>query len=517
MRDFEEIHSEPKKAVIYCRVSSKKQTSDGSGLDSQEYRCRQYAELRGYEVEAVFPDDVSGGGDFMNRPGMVALLHYLDAQPDKRYAVIFDDLKRLARDRDFHFKLRDAFRQRHATVECLNFTFDESPEGEFVETVFAAQGQLERKQNARQVRQKMQARLESGYWVFHAPVGYRYVKSSDGGKVLVRDEPLATIVQEALEGFATGRFATQVEVKRYLDARSEFPKDRTTGEVHPQKVARLLTQHLYAGYIKAQLWNVSLRKGKHEGLIGLETFERIQQRMNEGVYAPARKDIREDFPLRGAVCCSECDTPLTAGWSKGKNKKYPYYFCREKGCSLYGKTIARKKIEGEFENLLSGLQPTRGLVEIAAAMFRDFWNMQLEQAASRVEAVKRDALDAENKIEQLIDAVVEATNPRVIAAYERRIEALEQQKLILAEKERELGATPKGFDNLFEHSIRFLSSPYKLWQTGRFEMQRLVLKLVFSEHLAYSRNEGFRTPKTTLPFSMLGGFDGQKVEMVPTV
>ena len=24
MRDFEEIHSEPKKAVIYCRVSSKK-------------------------------------------------------------------------------------------------------------------------------------------------------------------------------------------------------------------------------------------------------------------------------------------------------------------------------------------------------------------------------------------------------------------------------------------------------------------------------------------------------------
>ena len=54
----------PTKALIYCRVSGKKQTTEGSGLDSQEYRCRQYAKAKGYTVEAVFPDDVSGGGDF---------------------------------------------------------------------------------------------------------------------------------------------------------------------------------------------------------------------------------------------------------------------------------------------------------------------------------------------------------------------------------------------------------------------------------------------------------------------
>ena len=82
------------KAVIYCRVSSKKQTKEGSGLNSQEYRCRKYADEKNYEVEAVFPDDVSGGGDFVNRPGMVALLSYLGAQPETSYVVIFDDLKR---------------------------------------------------------------------------------------------------------------------------------------------------------------------------------------------------------------------------------------------------------------------------------------------------------------------------------------------------------------------------------------------------------------------------------------
>ncbi|MFN4202409.1 MAG: recombinase family protein [Tabrizicola sp.] len=125
-------------AVIYCRVSSVKQRIEGSGLESQEQRCRAYAEEHGYEVEAVFPDDVSGGGDFMNRPGMRSMLTYIDAQRGKPYVVIFDDLKRFARDTEFHLKLRREFASRGARIECLNFKFEDTPEGKFIETVIAA-------------------------------------------------------------------------------------------------------------------------------------------------------------------------------------------------------------------------------------------------------------------------------------------------------------------------------------------------------------------------------------------
>ena len=84
--------NEPSKAVIYCRISSKTREIEGHGLESQESRCREYAEAKGYSVEAMFPDTITGGGDFMNRPGMVALLSFLDAQPNQSYIVIFDDL-----------------------------------------------------------------------------------------------------------------------------------------------------------------------------------------------------------------------------------------------------------------------------------------------------------------------------------------------------------------------------------------------------------------------------------------
>ena len=226
MRDFEEPNITVQKAVIYCRVSDRKQKTEGSGLDSQEHRCRQHAAAKGYEVEAVFPDDITGGGDFMKRPGMVALLSYLDACPHENFVVIFDDLKRYARDTEFHLSLRREMSARNATRECLNFNFEDSPEGEFNETIAAAANTLERKQNRRQVIQKMRARVENGYYCFAPVLGYEYVELEGGGKILAPSEPNASVVREALEGFASGRFQSPIEVKRFLDRFPSTPKNK---------------------------------------------------------------------------------------------------------------------------------------------------------------------------------------------------------------------------------------------------------------------------------------------------
>lgn len=353
-------------AVLYCRVSSAKQALQGHGLDSRETRCRQYAMAKGYEVEAVFPDDVSGGGDFMKRPGMVALLSYLDAQPDKRYVVIFDDLKRFARDTEFHIKLRRAFKLRRAGIECLNFKFEDTPEGKFVETILAAQGELEREQNSRQVTQKMQARVMNGYWAFCPPIGYRYAVVAGHGKLLVRDEPLASIIAEALEGYASGRFEGIAEVKRFLEGQPAWPRDKNGG-VHFERVNEIFNRPLYAGYITVPKWNISLQPGKHEPLVDFTTWKRVQDRLNGVARAPTRKDINADFPLQGFVTCACCERPMTAAWSKGRNGHYPYYICHTKGCSEFRKSIRRERIEGEFADLLQDLTPARAATRCACA------------------------------------------------------------------------------------------------------------------------------------------------------
>ena len=380
MQTSKYAYRDKQRAVIYCRVSGKKQTTEGSGLDSQEYRCRQHADAQGYEVVRVFPDDVSGGGDFTKRKGMVALLKFLDAHPNENFVVIFDDLKRYARDAEFHLKLRRLMAERGAIRECLNYKFDDSEEGQFLETIVAAQGELERLQMRRQNRQKSMARIEQGYWVFRAPVGYCYEKSKGGGKELVLKEPQASIVREALEGYARGRFASQTEIRRFLEAQPDYHKDMPNGGIRPQTIVRLLGKVVYAGYVEAPKWGIAPRLGNHPPIISYETYQKIQTRLSTPVYAPARKDISEDFPLRGAVCCASCQKPLTAGWSRGKYESFPYYRCRNKACDMFGKSIRKDEIEGAFEDLLLGAQPSRETVVVARAMFESCWGQMSAQA-----------------------------------------------------------------------------------------------------------------------------------------
>lgn len=516
MRDESNQETEARAALIYCRVSSTKQRLEGSGLESQEQRCRAYADEKGYVVEAVFPDDVSGGGDFMRRPGMVALLSYLDAQVGKQYTVIFDDLKRFARDTEFHLKLRREFARRGAVIECLNFRIEDTPEGKFIETVIAAQGELEREQNRRQVVQKMKARVENGYWVFRVPVGYKYVSApSGGGKVLVPDEVLAPVVQQALEGYATGHFASQAEVQRFLERNPHFPKDKKDGTLRPMTVNRLLKKVVYAGYVEAPKWGVSLRKGQHEGLIDFETYQQIQDVIEGKKRRPAaRADINEDFPLRGYVACDCCGNAMTGAWSKGKYRHYAYYRCQTRSCENKGKSVPVAKMEEGFANILKSMQPAKGLFELAKAMLRDAWNMRLSLALNEKEALQSQLDNINGQLDNMLDRIVEANNASVVSAYETRIEKLEREKLIIGEKIAK-SVPPKGrLDDCIELSLKFLSSPWNIWKNGDFAMRQTVLRLAFAEPLRYSQNGVYETPNLSFPFKCLGGFSERKSEMV---
>ena len=510
-----EANMEPVKALIYCRVSTTKQKLTGSGLDSQEHRCRQYAESKGYDVEMVFPDDASGGGDFMKRPGMCGMLAYLDAQQGKDYVVIFDDLKRFARDVEFHIKLRREFADRGARIECLNFAFEDTPEGKFIETIIAAQGELEREQNRRQVKQKMMARVEKGYWVFPPPVGYKFETSRTHGKLLAPDEPIAECLREALNGYANGRFRSQAEVQRFLESQPDFPKDQPNGKIRAWKITKILRNPIYAGHVQAKKWGVSLRRGHHEPLISYATHEQILRNLKEGARPAARADFSPDFPLRGHVHCSACGNAMTGAWSKGKYKHYAYYRCETRGCSQKSKSIPKARLEDGFEDVLKSLQPTKHLVDLAIAMFKDAWNGRLELAKADRAEWARQVKAADESILELVDRMVETRNSSVLKALEAKIEKLEREKLLLVSKAEEPLPNAARFEECMELALRFLSRPWDIYKNGSYAVRQTVLRLAFSEPLKFTPEGVYGTPKTTLPFRVLGGFSGKKCEMVP--
>lgn len=245
-------------AVIYTRVSSIKQTVEGDGLKSQETRCREFAKRKGYEVAAVFVDDVSGS--LTSRPGMKAMLAKLRQHRARGTVVIIDDVSRLARGLEAHLELRAAIAAAGGILESPSIEFGDDPDSRLVEHLLASVSQHHRQKNGEQTKNRMRARIMNGYWPFQAPIGYEFERVSGRGRMLKRREPVATAIEEALEGFASGRFELQADVVRFLQDNPLFPKDRA-GLVRAERVASLLNQPLYAGYVGHEDWDVSLRQG----------------------------------------------------------------------------------------------------------------------------------------------------------------------------------------------------------------------------------------------------------------
>ncbi|NDW34429.1 recombinase [Yangia sp. PrR007] len=392
----------------------------------------------------------------------------------------------------------------------------EDATGRFVETIWAAIAEHQRLQNAEQSRRRSLARLKNGYWIFRPPYGYRYEKTSHDGKRLVPDEPLASIVREALEGFAAGRFQSQAEVKRFLDTKPEFPKSYRGTEVHFDKVKRLLTNPLYAGYLEHEKSEIPLIEAKHEPLISYSTHQIILDRLSERSVAPARKDISEEFPLRGFLICECCGHRLTSCWSKSRSgTKYPYYLCGYRGCAEKGKSIPRDKLEAEFSEGLKRLVPARTTFELAERMFREAWDERSRSSATESQRLNTKIRQIERDVEKLLKRLVETQNNRTISAYENRIDELEREKILLREEADRTSGPQRPFDEMFEHSMRFLANPYEIWKKGDTPTKRTVIRLIYPSPLTVSRKTGVRTGETTYPFKALGFLERSDLKMVP--
>ncbi len=488
--------------LVYCCVSSERQKNEGGGLESQEQRCSKYCLEKGYgEPVEVFRDSFTGGGDFMNRPEMRSLLEYIDSKPHISFIVVFDDLKRFARDTEFHLKLRTAFKVRNVVLECLNYNFDDSPEGVFVETLFAAQNQLDREQNRRQVIQKQKARLERGYWAFHAPKGYSMKNTDEGNKCFPNE--MGMILKEGLEGFAYKRFVKTIELAKFLQEKGFFSK-KTCTERHLETTKSLLLNPVYAGFIEYPNWDVKRIKGKHEALITEEVYEANCKRIHgEGKGGFVRQDVRDDFPLRGLVNCSACERKMTAYFSKSKTgARYPYYSCQRMKCSLRSKTIDRELIHQGFKAIVTEQKPKPDLVSIVAQMFDEVWEEEMKGVGKNTNLMTLTKMKLEEEIGKLADEAIDIENPIVKRQYQKRIE---EKSIQVEEIEGFLAKQIKyvvPYRTSYEKIVGMIKNPYEIWEKGTVKQKQELFYFFFDDRITYVYKEGYRTPEKSCLYKL---------------
>lgn len=245
----------------YLRVSSDEQAESGLGLEAQLMKCAAMALVKGWPDPKVYRDEgISGTKDADKRPGLATLMR--DAKAGRLDAVIVKSLDRLGRRTRLVLELVDELAACGVSlISCQEALDTTTPQGQFVLTIFAAIGQLERDQIAERTRSALAAlKLRDGYAGGRVPYGYTRT-GDEGANSVAIFAPEAGVVRRMFAERANG--ATLREIAALL-TEAGVPAPRGGTRWHHTAVATILAnEDAYRGCQRGDsphAWPVILTK-----------------------------------------------------------------------------------------------------------------------------------------------------------------------------------------------------------------------------------------------------------------
>ena len=155
--------------IAYLRVSHT-ESLNGTSLDTQEKRCRAFAELHNFSIDKVYTEVVSGAVEFRKRPVFQKVLSELKSNSK----LVVSRLDRLSRKVVDTLNLIDDFKKEHKEI-CITDIGNIHTDGvsKIFVTILASLAEIERenisirikasKKIARQERRHQGGYLEFGY------------------------------------------------------------------------------------------------------------------------------------------------------------------------------------------------------------------------------------------------------------------------------------------------------------------------------------------------------------------
>ncbi len=351
----------PNNAIIYCRVSSKKQTENYS-LQNQRDACMKYAIDHGLIVTRVFENKKGESAKTMKRDALEELLQFVAKNYRSLRTIIVLKIDRLARDMGDLLTIDKFCMKYGVSIRSVTEPTDDSPSGRFIRNIHGAAANYDNDIRIERTIAGMQSAVSSGRWPLKPPMGYRMSKDSLHKSILVPDDK-ADIVRDAFDMAAKGTYS-QREICRKL-------RDRGF-KIYEQRLGTVLRNQLYKGYIMMK-WLEEPIKGIHEPLVSEELFDHVQLILSgKRRYLSSHVRNRVKFPLRRFIVCEKCNKTITASKSTGRGgKRYAYYHCGKRKCG-FG-SVKHEHMHLQFEQLLKNVSPHEEFVDLFSLAVNDVW------------------------------------------------------------------------------------------------------------------------------------------------
>lgn len=506
---MKKLKEEKLKAIIYIRVSSSKQV-DNESLEVQEKACRQYAENLGATIVKVFREE-GESAKAADRTQLINLLEYCRHNKGKINILIVWKVDRFARNSSDHYAIRAKLLENGVVLHSATEPLSDDPLGKAMEGMLAMFAEFDNGIRSQRATENMKNAFKSGRWMWIAPLGYLNDKLINGYKEVIPDPDRYEIVKSGLKEFAKGLILEKDLVDYY---NSRGLKSREGKEISATLVAKILTDKFYSGTMVSNKWGLEII-GNYEPMISVEEYRQIQnilRRDNQGLYVPHEAN-NEAFPLRGDIRCPECGRPLTASFSKGRSKKYGYYFCINKLCVSKNRTLKVTDTHKAFVNHLKHITPKQECLDLFKDIILDVWDEEYQSIQSQNESVTKQLKTLEKEHQDIYKLAKkgifdEKTIKEDLAKVESKILAITTQLNDGLTDKYELGT-------IIEAGVKFMKNPFGTWNSVRLDNKQRIQKMIFPKGLVFDEINGFRTSTLSLPFEVLQGACIKNNALVP--
>ncbi len=336
-----------KRCVIYVRVSSERQV-DGYSLDSQEELCKNRAEQLGYDIVNVYREE-GVSAKTTKRPTLQEMLAFCINKQNNISSIIVYSLSRFNRNTENHLALKALLGRSGVNLISLSEPTDDSPTGNFIETIFAAWAQMDNEVRATNIANSLRRRFFEGHITNRPPLGYLQIKIN-GKSTAHKDKDSFEIMKDmwqkiAYEGWTLNKVASTLNS---LGVR--IKSDKRFNGFTSKNISRLFSNKFYMGILVSEKYGET--PGKHEPMIDEMIFYRVREILSgRKPKSTHYNSLREDFKLRKLLLCKDCPKMMTSSWAQGRTNKVPVYYCPTRGIhridSFNGDTL-----EKEFKSYL---------------------------------------------------------------------------------------------------------------------------------------------------------------------
>ena len=485
------------KAIIFARVSTKRQETEGLSLEEiQLPRARDYTREQGLDVIKEFKISETGS-EYKARNKFNEMVAY--AKKNKVTDIVSFRVDRMTRNfRDS--VLIDDLRKKHKVR--LHFIDDrlvlsqESRSSDIIQwdfKVMFAKSQLERiKEDG--MNTKM-SKLERGELPWSAPYGYKNVTLDARHKTVQADDFTSEVVKLMYKYFATGAYSCE-SLRRKVN--KELGVNLSKSRIHD-----ILRDKFYIGIIVDKKGGGKEYVHNYQQIISRDLFDMVQDVL-DGNRNGKRRFVGIPFIYRGLITCADCGCAVTTEYREkkqqnGNEHSYHFYHCTNARKAHKKLTyITESELTYQFKKVFQAFKEIpddeiqRLEVELQTA-HKDENRFQDDM----MKKLRADRDDYQNRIRVAFDAMTggsitpdDYTENKL--RYDQEISRIKQQIERLEEADKSFYVTATYLLQLFKHGE-------KIFEVANHDEKRELLKLVLSnlelkgKTVRFTPNEPFAT------------------------